>query len=82
MVAIGGGVDFVDGVNHVHHILHGDALVGTQHHSSLVVFADVGVDEAGELLVVGRRLVHEILVLRRGKTDGRVGSYIVRCSAV
>ena len=63
MIVAGCVVDVVDGINNIHNILHRNALVRTQHHSSLVVVADASVDEVGELGFVGGRFIHEILVL-------------------
>ena len=63
MVVTGGIVDFVDGINHIHNILQGYGFVGTEYYSGLAVVADVGVDEVGELGLVGKSLVNEILVL-------------------
>ena len=63
MVVASGVVDFVDSVNHVDHILDRNGLVRAKHHGGLAVVADFGVDEVGELGLIGGRFVHEILEL-------------------
>ena len=63
MVVASGVVDFVDGINHIHNILHGYGFVGTEHHCGLAVVADLAVDEVGELGFVSGGFVNEILVL-------------------
>ncbi len=56
-------VDFVDGVNHIHNILHGYGLVGAKHYCGLAVVSNIGIDEVGELGFIGGIVVNEILVL-------------------
>ena len=56
-------IDFVDGINDVDDVLHGDGLVGTEHHRGLAVVAYLAVDEVGELGFVGSGLVDKILEL-------------------
>ena len=63
MIVARGIIDFVDGINHVHDVLHRYALVGTQYHSGLAVVADFGVDEVSELGLVSIGFVNEILEL-------------------
>ena len=63
MVVASGVVDFVDGINHIHNILHGYSLVGTEHHCGLTVVADLAVDKVGELGLVSGGFVNEVLVL-------------------
>ena len=63
MVVASGIVDFVDGINHIHNILHGYGLVGTKYHRGLAVVSNIGIDEVGELGLVSGIVVNEILVL-------------------
>ena len=63
MVVARGIIDFVDGINHVHDVLHWDGLVGTEHHCGLTVVADLAVDKVGELGFICGIVVNEILVL-------------------
>ena len=49
MIVASGVVDFVDGINHIHNILHGYGLVRAEYNGGLRVVANGGVDEVGEL---------------------------------
>ena len=63
MVVARSVVDFIDGINHIYNILHGNSFVGTEYHRGLAVVANPCIDDVGELDFVGRCLVNEVLEL-------------------